>query len=195
MNQAFVGIGSNIRPEYNVPRAILELQASFGEVRASGIYESPAIGFDGPVFHNLVAVFQSDLDATALVRKLRTIERRCGRTRDPSHTNLRSRTLDIDLLLLGDHVRRSAEGFELPHPDILEYPFVLAPLAEIAPDGRHPVIECTFGDLWREFENRGDAVMRRLERRSTTIASDPECTDNETKDTPFEPSPSKRIAS
>ncbi|MBF2759784.1 MAG: 2-amino-4-hydroxy-6-hydroxymethyldihydropteridine diphosphokinase [Ectothiorhodospiraceae bacterium AqS1] len=165
MNQVFVGIGSNIRPEYHVPRAILELQASFGKVRTSGVYESPAIGFDGPAFHNLVALFRSDLDAKALVGALRAIERRCGRMRDPSQTNLRSRTLDIDLLLLGDLMLRSADGFELPHPDILEYPFVLAPLAEIAPDDRHPANHRSFGELWREFENRGNAVMRRLDRR------------------------------
>ncbi|WP_025771252.1 2-amino-4-hydroxy-6-hydroxymethyldihydropteridine diphosphokinase [Thioalkalivibrio sp. HK1] len=195
MNQAFVGIGSNIRPEYNVPRAIFELQASFGEVRASGIYESPAIGFDGPAFHNLVAVFRCDLEAKALIESLRTIERRCGRKRDPSQTGLRSRTVDIDLLLLGDHVQQGADGFELPHPDILEYPFVLAPLAEIAPDGRHPVIRRTFDDLWRECEKRGSALMRRLERRSATNACAPERPYHESKDLPFESSPPKRIAS
>ncbi len=166
--KAFVGIGSNIRPERNVPRAISQLQAHFGKIRVSGVYESPAVGFDGPAFHNLVAVFRSELEADALVKTLRTIERECGRLRDRAQKRLRSRTLDIDLLLLGDNVLRTAGGIELPHPDILRYPFVLAPLAEIVPDRRHPVVDCTFRDLWQEFEGERGAVMQRLEEGPAT---------------------------
>ena len=67
--------------------------------------------------------------------------------------NPSSRSLDIDLLLYNDLVRESPRP-RLPHADILEYSFVLRPLAELAPDVRHPVTRMTMCEHWQQFDQQ-----------------------------------------
>lgn len=156
--RAYVGVGSNIRPERHVPRALALLRAEFGDVQASSIYECPSVGFEGEAFHNLVVSFETDLEVDALVARLRAFEDACGRRRGPAVSP--SRTLDLDLLLYGE-IRSAGDGIELPRDDVLSYAFVLAPLAEIAPAVKHPVAQRTFAELWSEFEPTHR--MRRIE--------------------------------
>ena len=155
--RAYVGVGSNIRPDWHVPRALALLQAEFGDLHASSIYECPPLGFEGEAFHNLVVSFETGLGVDDLVAALRGIEDACGRRRGASASP--SRTLDLDLLLLGE-TRSAGDGVALPRDDVLSYAFVLAPLAEIAPTVRHPVVRRTFADLWNEFEPTHE--MRRI---------------------------------
>ena len=156
--RAYVGVGSNIRPERHVPRAIGLLREEFGHVRASSIYECPPVGFDGDAFHNLVVSFDTDLGVGDLVAALRGIEHACGRRRGASASP--SRTLDLDLLLYGN-ATSADDGVELPRDDVLSYAFVLAPLAEIAPAVKHPVARRTFAELWGEFQPTHE--MRRID--------------------------------
>ncbi len=158
--RAYVGVGSNIRPERHVPQALAMLRAEFGDVRASGIYECPPVGFEGEAFHNLVVSFETDAGVDDLVASLREIEDACGRQRGPAAPP--SRTLDLDLLLFGE-IRFTGAGIELPRDDVLSYAFVLAPLAEIAPTVMHPVVRRTFAELWSEFEPTHE--MRRIADR------------------------------
>jgi 2-amino-4-hydroxy-6-hydroxymethyldihydropteridine diphosphokinase len=76
------------------------------------------------------------------------VEDACGRIRGPDR--FAPRTLDLDLLTWGDRVQ--AVGPELPRREILEYAFVLRPLADVAERERHPVVGCTYGELWRGFD-------------------------------------------
>ena len=155
--RAYVGIGSNIRPERHVPQALALLRAEFRGIQASSVYECPPLGFDGEAFHNLVVSFETDLGIEPLIATLRTIESACGRSRRASGSP--SRTLDLDLLLYGE-VESAGDGIELPRGDVLSYAFVLAPLAEIAPTLKHPVAQRTFAELWSEFEETHE--MRRI---------------------------------
>lgn len=155
--RVYVGVGSNIRPEWHVPRALVLLREEFGEIRASSTYECPSIGFEGEVFHNLVVSFETGLLVGDLVARLRGIENACGRLRGASASP--SRTLDLDLLLYGQ-AESTGDGVELPRADVLSRAFVLAPLAELAPTLEHPVARRTFAELWRDFEPAHE--MRRI---------------------------------
>src|SRR3989442_11348285 len=132
--KAFVGLGANLgEPEAQVRRAI----AALGEipktrlVSASSLYRSAPVGVgEQPDFINAVAEIETRLSALALLDELLAIEARFGRTRESPGA---PRTLDLDLLLYGNQVIADP-GLIVPHPRMHERAFVLAPLAEIAPD-------------------------------------------------------------
>lgn len=156
MSRAFVGIGSNIQPHAHVPLALELLERSFTVTDISPIYSCPAVGFDGADFVNLVVAFETDRDVIELQSELRDIEAACGRDRAERQA---SRTMDIDLLLFDDAVI-DEPGLTLPRADILEYAFVLRPLAEIAPDARHPVSGIRYARLWAAFDDRAQPLTR-----------------------------------
>jgi len=98
---------------------------------ASSLYRSAPMGVIAqPDFINAVAAAETTLAARALLEALLAAERRFGRRRDFPGA---PRTLDLDLLLYGDRVI-AEPGLVVPHPRMHERAFVLAPLAEIAPD-------------------------------------------------------------
>ncbi|NIR29168.1 MAG: 2-amino-4-hydroxy-6-hydroxymethyldihydropteridine diphosphokinase [Gammaproteobacteria bacterium] len=148
MVRAYVSLGSNIERERHIPIAVASLQARYGVVVTSSVYESEAVGFQGACFYNLVVGFDTKEGARAIARALRAMENRCGR--DRTAPRFGSRTLDADLLLYGDAVLEEP-GLCLPREEILSQAFVLRPLAEIAGHLRHPVNERTYGELWRTF--------------------------------------------
>ena len=110
------------------------------------MYESPAKGFSGPPFLNLVLSFRTDETPETILKVLSGLEAVAGR--DRSGGKFASRTLDLDLLLYGDRIDAA---LKLPHPDIERYAFVLKPLADLAPGLRHPVSGATMAELWRSF--------------------------------------------
>jgi len=106
--------------------------------RRSRWYRSaPLPASDQPWFVNAVAALDTELDAISLLRLLLAVERQFGRER---RQRWAARVLDLDLLCHGRAVIDDADGgLVLPHPRLHDRPFVLAPLAEIAPGWRHPV--------------------------------------------------------
>ena len=131
-----ISVGSNLDREHNIDRALDSLCSSFGQLQISSVYETAAVGFSGPDFYNLVVVFETDLDVRLLIDRLHDIEAEQGRTRTPQE--MTSRVIDLDLLLYGDGILYR-EGLDIPRREILEYDFVLQPLAELLPDTVHPV--------------------------------------------------------
>ena len=156
MTPVFVGVGSNVSPHAHVSLALDLLNRSFETVQVSPIYCCSPVGFSGPDFLNLVARFETASDLESVVEQLRDIEGACGRDRAVERP---SRTMDIDLLLFGDVVRTGQPT--LPRRDIDIYPFVLRPLAELAPTAVHPVHKRSFAALWADFEGC-DLVLERV---------------------------------
>jgi 2-amino-4-hydroxy-6-hydroxymethyldihydropteridine diphosphokinase len=149
MTQAFVGIGSNIDRENSIRGGIARLREEFGPLLLSTIYESPAYGFEGDNFYNLIAGFETSMTPGELTRELHAIEGDLGRKREQRRYT--SRTLDLDLLLYGDLVCHEG-AVDVPREDIVKFAFVLRPLAEIAGGLRHPETGATFTEMWESFD-------------------------------------------
>jgi len=131
MARAFVGVGSNLDPAHNVPRALAALA---GKVRVRGIstfYRTPAEGRpEQPLFYNGVVEIATELAPAALKQVLRGIEQELGRQRTAD--KYAPRTIDLDLLLYDD-LAGSQPGLTLPDPEIAARPFLAWPLAELDP--------------------------------------------------------------
>ena len=145
MTLLHVSIGSNRDRERNVRGAVAALRVCYEDVCVSQVYETEAVGFVGDAFYNLVARFRTADPAGQVLTQLHAVENAQGRER--SGPKFSSRTLDLDLLLYGD-LSGTIAGKVLPHRDILDYPFVLGPLAELSPGDTHPVLRKSFRDLW-----------------------------------------------
>jgi len=151
MSRIYISIGSNIDRENNIRGAVRELRKRYGLLLLSLVYETPAEGFDGDSFYNLVAGFDTDESVEQVRQALTAIEDVHGRTRNGPRSG--PRTLDLDLLLYGDLVRHET-GFDVPRGEIVKYAFVLGPLAEIAPDLRHPETGVRLDAMWEKFAGR-----------------------------------------
>lgn len=146
--RVYLGLGSNVDAGLHLRGALERLRAAFGSITVSRVCRTPAVGFTGAAFYNLVVGLDTDRDLDELASILRGIEDAEGRARGGE--KFAPRTLDIDVLTYGRLVR--ADKPVLPRADILEYAFVLGPLADIAPAERHPVLGTSYGALWDAFE-------------------------------------------
>lgn len=138
LQTAHVGVGSNLAaPERQVREGIDEL-GRLPRTRLlanSSLYRSAPVGkLDQPDFVNAVAVLATELTARELLEGLLAVESRHGRVRSVPNG---PRTLDLDLLLMGDQIIHEP-GLELPHPRMHERAFVLVPMAEVSPEASIP---------------------------------------------------------
>jgi len=147
--EVFLSLGSNIDPKENLKYACRELEKAFGNIQISSVYRNKPIGFEGNDFLNMVVKVKSMFNPNEMLDFIRGLEAATGR--DIATGTFDSRTLDIDMVLYGDLVHPE-KPFKIPRNDIELYSFVLCPLAEIDPDGIHPVTGKTFKDLWEGFD-------------------------------------------
>jgi 2-amino-4-hydroxy-6-hydroxymethyldihydropteridine diphosphokinase len=130
---AYVGIGANLGDaQANVLDALRRLALLEGTtvIETSGLYRTAPVDSSGPDYINAVACIDTAFDPHELLAALQDIEQAHGRERPYRNA---PRTLDLDLLLYGEQ-RIDSDTLTVPHPRMHERGFVLAPLAEIAPD-------------------------------------------------------------
>ena len=149
---AYLSLGSNVSPEKNIQFALDQLSQIFGETVSSSIYKTKAVGFEGSDFLNLVVKIETGLDPEKLIDRLHGIEEMTGRITGTKAFN--DRTLDIDVLIYGDYIN---PDLNIPRDEILMYGFVLEPLAELNPEGLHPIERVTFIELWSRLKENLDA--------------------------------------
>ena len=151
MSIAFLGLGSNIQARQNIASGIKTLRKRFRQLELSPVYQTVPFGFDGDDFINLVARVETEMSPLELKDFLHRLEDR--HDRDRRAPKFSARTLDIDILLYDDLYVLSPE-LELPREEILEAAYVLKPLADLAPELRHPVERKTIAELWEGFPGK-----------------------------------------
>jgi 2-amino-4-hydroxy-6-hydroxymethyldihydropteridine diphosphokinase len=151
MRRVAVALGSNLGDRRAAIVFAAERLAPFiSNLQLSDLIETDPDGEgleDQPLYLNAVVVGETSLSARALLDEILGIEQAFGRERPfPAAP----RTLDLDLILLGDEVINEA-GLEVPHPRFRDRFFVLGPLAEIAPDLVDPVTGLRVSELLRNL--------------------------------------------
>ena len=148
MARVYLSLGSNLEPQRHLIAALAELRARFGPLTVSPAYRTRAVGFDGADFVNLAVGLDSDLAPQALNDWLHALEDRHGRCRDvPRYSD---RTLDVDIVFYDDLVTEGPGHLQIPREE-LKHAFVLRPMADIAPQLRHPMSGQSMAELWAGF--------------------------------------------
>ncbi len=155
---AYIGIGSNLGDRVAYLSAAIKAIKHLGDLIAiSSVYESDPQGVDEdqPLYLNMVISIRTSLNPTVLLAKLLEIERANGRVRRRVNE---SRTLDLDVLMVDAKVLEVPD-LNVPHPRMHERGFVMIPLAEMAPNAIHPILNAKASDIAADLTDQG---LRRL---------------------------------
>ena len=163
MNRAYLSLGSNIDPEYNLPAAV-QLLGEYGLVLTSShVWESRAVDDSNqPNYLNAAVLLETHISARLLrLQVIRNIEHALGRTRDPQDPHT-ARVIDIDIMLFNRDIIILGQR-KIPDEEIMERAFVALPLAEIDPDYIHPENGQTLTEIADGFVTADLPLKRRDE--------------------------------
>ena len=152
MNKAYLLTGSNLgdREQYLATARSLINEQCGTIVTASSLYETAAWGkTDQPSFLNQALELETPLNARQLIRRILKVEKIMGRIRDEKYG---PRLIDIDILLFNNE-KHNYQFLKIPHPEMPNRRFALLPLAEIAADIIHPVLNKTINELLKECKD------------------------------------------
>lgn len=154
----YISLGSNLGDRLaHLQEAVFQINSHIGTVtKTSHIYETPAWGFTGEPFYNACISVETQLPPSELLDSLLKIEIGLGRERkqDIGYT---SRTLDLDILYYDREIIKTGT-LEIPHPNLSKRRFVLRPLADIAPQFYHPIVNKDTRNLLQECKDKSEIV-------------------------------------
>jgi 2-amino-4-hydroxy-6-hydroxymethyldihydropteridine diphosphokinase len=156
MARVYLSLGSNLEPQRYLGAAIAALRERFGDITVSPAYRSKAVGFAGADFVNLAVGLDTELSPSVLNDWLHALEDRNGRRRDvPRYSD---RTLDLDIVFYDTLVTQGPGHLQIPREE-LKHAFVLRPIADIAPEFRHPVSGLSMAELWAAFPSEREPLL------------------------------------
>ncbi len=161
MSRMYLSLGSNLGSRLsNLRRALHALAPQVRLTRLSGVYETDPWGYlEQPAFLNMAAAAETDLPPLDLLAHLKQVERSLGR--EPTF-RYGPRSIDLDILFYDDAVL-DLPGLQIPHPQLAGRPFVLVPLAELAPALVHPGLGLSVSTLLERSGAQGVRPYKRLE--------------------------------
>jgi len=154
MNDVYLALGSNLGDKkLNIHLAIKKIEENIGHVvSVSSMHETSPVGFSSKnLFVNAACMVLSELSPEDILLQTQKIEQEMGRKNKSSNKIYSDRIIDIDMLMYNNSIIKSP-SLVLPHPHLHERAFVLDPLAEIAENTLHPVLNKTIQQLKEDLK-------------------------------------------
>jgi len=173
MEQVWISLGSNVGDRLGHLRRAIAALDPLGKLTAvSDAYETEPVGpVEQPWFLNAVAGLQvkNEQSPERLLEALLALERAMGRERGAQSAPKGPRTIDLDIVLYGSRVVASP-GLTIPHPEMHRRRFVLEPLAQVAPEAVHPLLNRSARELLRELTEERPEVSSQAVRRYAALS-------------------------
>lgn len=155
LQTVYIALGSNQGARFDfLQKAVEKIQQKTGDViKVSRVYETPAWGFEGKAFLNACIAVSSRFEPAEIMLQLLDIEKKLGRERKAVEA-YSDRPIDLDIILIEEEVIET-QLLTVPHPSMENRNFVLAPLADIASEVKHPLKNVKIKSLFEAAGNEG----------------------------------------
>ena len=170
LQAVLITLGSNIERERNLPQAValLRRHARMRLQAVSPIYESLPVGDhpDQPAYFNAAVLIETELAPAALKETLRTIESTLGRVRTVD--KYAPRTIDLDIAFYGRQVF-DLDGWHIPDPDVVHFPHLALPLADVAPAWVHPELKLTLEEIVKRLSFSSREIRKVMDTKIAVL--------------------------